>query len=123
MKLKKIILFFKLLNIVFNLIFGINFFKLDFVDYFSTVKEFKILKGIDIEDSPLVKQDKAQLKILLVFFGSFLTVISVIIILTKIGDNGSSASDIISSIYTNSDTKIEGKLQQSKIISSADDLD
>lgn len=123
MKLKKIILFFKLLNIVFNLIFGINFFKLDFVDYFSTVKEFKNLKGIDIEDSPLVKRDKAQLKILLVFFGSFLTVISVIIILTKIGDNGSSASDIISSIYTNSDTKIEGKLQQSKIISSADDLD
>lgn len=97
MKLKKILLFFKLLNIVFNLIFGINFFKLDFVDYFSTVKEFKIEKNIDVEDSPLVKRDKTQLKILLIFFGGFLTVISVIIILIKIGDDGSSASDIISS--------------------------
>lgn len=110
MKLKKILSFLKLLNMILNFIFWINLFTLDFVDYFTSVKEFKILKNLEVEDSPLVRQDKAQLKILLVFFSSFLTVASIVIILIKIGDNGSSASDIISSTYTNSNIKIKNTI-------------
>lgn len=87
-QIKNIIILFKVLNIILNFIFGINFLNIDyFIDYFSTVKEFKILKSIELEDTPLEKRDKAQLKILLVFFGSFITAISIIIISIKIGNN------------------------------------
>lgn len=88
LQIKNIIILFKVLNIILNYIFGINFLDIDyFIDYFSTVKEFKILKSIEIEDTPLEKRDKAQLKILLVFFGSFITAISIVIISIKIGNN------------------------------------
>jgi len=87
LQIKNIIVLFKVLNIILNFIFGINFLNMDyFIDYFSTVKEFKILKSIEIEDTPLEKRDKAQLKILLVFFGSFITVISIVIISIKINN-------------------------------------
>lgn len=87
LQIKNIIVLFKILNIILNFIFGINFLNMDyFIDYFSTVKEFKILKSIEIEDTPLEKRDKAQLKILLVFFGSFITVISIVIISIKINN-------------------------------------
>jgi hypothetical protein len=88
LQIKNIIIIFKVLNIILNFLFGINFFNIDyFIDYFSTVKEFKILKSIELEDTPLEKRDKAQLKILLVFFGSFITAISIVIISIKIGNN------------------------------------
>ena len=127
MKLKHIVFLFKLLNIILNFIFGINFFKLDFINYFSTINEFKITKGIEIEDSPLVKRDKTQLKILLVFFGSFIMVIGVVIFLIKIGDDGSSASDIISSITNTKSSEgninISSQNTTSKPMSSVDDVD
>lgn len=125
MQIKHVLLLLKLLNIILNFIFGINFFKLDLINYFSTINEFKISKGIEIEDSPLAKRDKTQLKILLVFFGSVVTVIGVIIFLIKIGDDGSSASDITNSI---TNTKSEGNTNISsqkpaKTISLADEVD
>lgn len=128
MQLKHIVLLFKLLNIILNFIFGINFFKLDFINYFSTINEFKITKGIEIEDSPLAKRDKTQLKILLIFVGSFVIVIGVVIFLIKIGDDGSSASNITDSI-TNTKSA-EGNINissqnksTSKTISLADEVD
>lgn len=128
MQLKHIVLLFKLLNIILNFIFGINFFKLDFINYFSTINEFKIQKGIEIEDSPLAKRDKTQLKILLIFVGSFVIVIGVVIFLIKIGDDGSSASNITDSI-TNTKSA-EGNINissqnksTSKTTSLADEVD
>lgn len=101
MIIKKMILLLKVLNIILNFIFGINFFKLDFIDYFSTVNEFKIKKGIEIEDTPLEKRDKVQLKIVLVLLGSFFTVIGIVIFLIKIGEDGSNASNIINTTTSN----------------------
>lgn len=69
---------------ILNFIFDINFFTLYFIDYFTNVNEFKIKKGIEIEDSPLKKQDKTQLKILLVFFSSIFIATSITYFLIKI---------------------------------------
>lgn len=125
MEIKKIIWLLKSLNIILNFIFGISIFKIDFIDYFSTVNEFKIQKNIEIEDSPLAKQDKAQLKILSVFVGSFFIVIGIVIFLIKIGEDGSNASDIINTATSNI-KNVGGNISSShtsKPMGSVDDVD
>lgn len=89
MTIKNLWLLIKWLNIILNFLFDINFFTLYFMgmDYFTNftnINEFKIKKGIEIEDSPLKKQDKTQIKILLVFFSSMFIATSVTIFLIKI---------------------------------------
>lgn len=95
MQIKNILLLLKLLNIFLNYIFSINlnFLKLDFMDYFTTIKD------IEVED---ISRDKTQLKKWLMFVGSVIFSISIAILLMKTGDDGSTTSTALTIIKSSS---------------------